>query len=158
MRRTPALIALFLVLAVAGCGSKDRETTTPVACLAPAGSYLKALQAAPGEVRLAGETPISACFGADQGAGDIAQVGESAIKAATDLNAKALRDPSGQATVQLGFLVGAVQKGTGGASGVNADFVRRLDSAARFNPDGGSPGAAFERAFGKGYAEGQDHG
>ena len=157
MRVLAAFTAIFLVLA-AGCGSSGDDHQTPVACLAPGGSYLKALEAAPGEVRLAGETPISDCFGAQQSAGDVAQVGQSVIKAATELNSAARRDPGGGATTQLGFLVGAVQQGAAESSGVDADLVRRLDAAARFNPRGGSPGAAFERAFGKGYAAGQEHG
>jgi len=36
--------------------------------------------------------------------------------------------------------------------------VRRLDAAARYEPGGGTLGAAFERGFGKGYAAGEQSG
>ena len=105
-----------------------------------------------------GDTPISDCFNSTQGAGEQADVGKTVIRAATILNAQARRRPAGSATVALGYLDGAVRKGTADTAGVNADLVRRLESAARFNPGGGSPGAAFERAYGKGYAAGENTG
>jgi hypothetical protein len=137
------------MLFVTGCGSKG-STTTPTACLLPVGHYMKALEAAPTTVRLAGDTPISDCFSGTEDPG----VGQTVIKAATVLNGQARRDPGGKATVRLGYLDGAVHQGASQAPG-EADLVRRVDTAARFNPHGGSPGAAFERAFGKGYAAGE---
>jgi hypothetical protein len=151
MPRTPMIIAVAAVIAllVAGCGSKG-SSAAPVACAGSADSYLKALQAAPGAVRLAGETPISDCFTGTEGP----NVGESVIGAASRLNAQAQRDPGGAATVQLGYLAGAVHAGTAQVPS-DADLVRRVDSAARYAPGGGSLGAAFERAYGKGYAAGE---
>jgi hypothetical protein len=155
--RSLAVSLVLLAALVAGCGSSG-ESSTPLACLAPTGQYLQALRDAPGEVRLAGQTAISDCLSGTQAAGDQAQVGQTVIEAATELNAQARRDPSGDDTVRLGYLVGAVQEGASHASGVDADLVRRLDTAARFEPSGGSLGVAFERAFGKGYAAGQQSG
>jgi hypothetical protein len=151
-RVAPPLILLVIVFG--GCGSSG-ETATPTACLAPTGQYLRALQDAPGQVRLGGETAISDCFSATQTAGDQAQVGQTVIEAATELNAQARQDPGAEDTVRLGYLVGAVQEGASHASGIDADLVRRLDTAARYRPGGRSFGVAFERAFGKGYAAGQ---
>jgi hypothetical protein len=144
-------------LALGGCGSGG-ESTTPAACLAPKGDYLKALRSAPEEVRLAGETAISDCFGGTQGAGDQAQVGQTVVAVATQLNGAARRDPGGDDAVMLGYLAGAVHEGASRSSGIATDLVRRLDTAARFNPGSGTLGAAFERAFGKGYAAGQEGG
>ena len=154
MRCLALSIGLLLVLGMAGCGSSG-TSSTPAACLEPASHYLTALRAAPAEVRLDGSTAISDCFSGTQGAGDQATVGKTVIEAATGLNARARRAPGGETTVQLGYLDGAVHEGASHASGVDADLVRRLDTAARFNPGGRSPGAAFERAFGKGYAAGE---
>jgi hypothetical protein len=154
--RALSLLALA-ALVVAGCGSSG-ESATPAACLAPKADYLRALQSAPGEVRLAGETPISDCFSGTQGAGDQAQVGGTAVGVATELNAAARRDPGGNDAVMLGYLAGAVHEGASHSSGIATDLVRRLDAAARFNPGSGTLGAAFERAFGKGYAAGQEGG
>ena len=157
MRRWTAAIAALGATALAACGSGD-DGSTPVTCLAPASRYLNALQEAPREVRLGGETPISDCFAGTQSPGHQAQVGQTVIHAATRLNADARRHPGGHENVMLGYLVGAVHEGASHSSGINADLVRRLDAAARFNPGGGTPGAAFERAFGKGYAAGEDTG
>lgn len=134
---------------MAGCGSKG-STSSPVACGGTANDYLTALHAAPGAVRLDGETPISDCFTGTEGP----DVGAAVIEAASRLNAQARRDPGGAATVQLGYLAGAVHEGTSHVPS-EADLVRRVDSAARYAPGGGSLGAAFERAYGKGYAAGE---
>lgn len=149
MRRAIAAAAVLLVGSLAACGSKG-STSAPSACLEPVGGWLKALESAPGAVRLAGQTPISDCFtGAE--APDVSQ---TAIKVATDLNAQARHNPGGAATLRLGYLAGALHQGTSHLPS-EADLVRRVDAAARYNPHGGSLGAAFERAFGKGYAAGE---
>lgn len=154
--RTGAAVAALAVATLApGCGSDD-PPTTPAACLAPASDYLEALAAAPGEVRLGGETPISACLVADQAPGPLQTVGRSVIDAAGDLNAEVRRSGDEAATVQLGYLVGAIQEGAAATGGIHRDLVLRLDAAARFTGPGGDPfGAAFERSFGEGYAAGQ---
>jgi hypothetical protein len=144
---------LLTLALLAGCGSSGGGAA-PAACLAPAADYLRVLQSAPAEVRLAGTTPISECFTGTEDPG----VGQTVIRAATELNAEARRDPGGAQTVMLGYLAGAVHKGAEQAAGADADLVRRLDVAARFNPGGGTLGAAFERAYGKGYAAAQQGG
>jgi hypothetical protein len=149
MRRGIAAAAVLLVSALAACGSKG-STSAPDACSEPVGAWLSALKSAPAAVRLGSDTQISACFtGAEPP--DVAQ---TAVKAATVLNAQARRDPGGQSTVSLGYLDGALRVGTAHVPS-EADLVRRVDTAARYNPHGGSLGAAFERAFGKGYAAGE---
>jgi hypothetical protein len=155
--RRASVLLIPLAFVVAGCGSSNGGGT-PAACLAPVAQYLKALKDAPSEVRLAGETPISDCISENQAGGEIETVGQSLIQAATQLNGQARRDPGGSETVQLGYLDGAVHEAVPEGGGINADLLRRLESAVRFNPEGGSPGASFERAFGKGYAAGQDTG
>jgi len=118
--------------------------------LNPTAQYLHALSAAPDAVRLDGGTPISDCFTGDESP----DIGQSVIEAATVLNADARRDPGGTASVRLCYLAGAVHRGTSHVPS-EADLVRRVDTAARYNPHGGSLGAAFEHAFGKGYAAGE---
>jgi len=154
MRRLTVLLAL--AAAITACGSE--EAATPAACRGTADDYLEALTAAPGEVRLEGGTRISACLVPGQEPGTLSAIGTATVDAATSLNAKVRRDPAGEATVQLGYLVGAVQEGASTSGGIHADLVRRLDSAARANPGDEPFSAAFERAFGEGYAAGQDHG
>ena len=76
--------------------------------------------------------------------------------AAAELNRQVRRDPEPQTIVQLGYLVGAVQEAEASTGGIHQDLKLRLDSAARYNGPGEKPfSAAFERAFGEGYAAGQ---
>jgi hypothetical protein len=155
VRTKLTLAGAAALIALAGCGSED-PPATPAACLAPAPAYLAALEAAPGEVRLADETPISSCLVPDQGAGALQTVGESVVDSATELNAEVRRSDDPQPTVELGYLVGAVQEAAAATGGIHRDLVLRLDAAARFPGPGGEPfGAAFERSFGEGYAAGQ---
>ncbi|MGH2951245.1 MAG: hypothetical protein ACRDKX_04300 [Solirubrobacterales bacterium] len=159
MRRIAATAAgVLALLAVAACGS-DAPPETPLACLEPAPAYLRALEAAPGEVLLDGTTPISDCLVEEQGPGAQAQAGEAMIVAATRLNRELRRELDRPTAVSLGYLVGAVQEGAAATGGIHADLVRRLDAAARYPEAGGEPfPASFERAFGAGYAAGQESG
>jgi hypothetical protein len=148
-------VAALTVLLLASCGEEEAET--PAACLAPASAYLEALRQAPQPVLLEGMTPISDCLPAGQDTVELGQVGEEMVNAATRLNAEARRRPSGEATAQLGYLIGAAQQGAS-ESGIHTDLLRRLDTAARFNEGGKPLPASFERAFGEGYAAGQETG
>ena len=152
-RRVAALAALGATV-LAGCGS-TQEDQAPAACLASSAAYLRALRAAPGEVQLGGDTPISACLVPNQEAGQLANVGQQMIITATKLNEQARKDPAGTAALELGFLLGAASKG---ADPIHTDLIRRLNSAARFSETGGTLSADFERAFGHGYAAGRQSG
>src|SRR4051794_29322427 len=110
MRRLLLPVALSLaIFAAGGCGGSDEST--PVACQNGSGAYLKALEAAPGEVRLAGGVPISDCLVENQSAGDLAAVGDAMLDTATQLNAEAREDHGGDGNVRLGYLIGAAQAG-----------------------------------------------
>lgn len=151
-----ASIAATVLAVLAGCGSDDAPET-PAACLEPASGYLAALRAAPGEVRLDGSTPISDCLVEAQSGGQLAQVGEAMVAAATKLNAE-LRRGDTDATLQLGYLVGAAQEAASKTSGIHEDLTLRLDAAANFTPDGKPFPASVERVLGQGYAAGQQSG
>jgi hypothetical protein len=147
----PAILAAALA---AGCGGSEDEGETPQACSGDAAEYRAALASAPGDVALADATPISDCLPAQQSSGDLAEIGRVLIATATDLNDDARSNPTGPAAVQLGFLVGAIERG---ADSIHADLVRRVNSAARFSPAGLLP-AEFERTFGRGYSAGLESG
>lgn len=151
--KTVALgLALATVLAMSGCGGT--RDATPVACLNGAGPYVGALGDAPGEVLLAGETPISDCLAENQQSGDLATVGTSMVEAATQLNAEARAEPGGQANLQLGYLLGAATRGAEGTEGIHADLLRRLGAAARYSPNGRPLPPDFRRAYRQGYDAG----
>lgn len=149
-----AALGLAALLALSSCGTSDEET--PGACLTEGASYRQALTAAPGEVTLEDGTRISDCLVPEQEGGELARVGEAIVDAGTDLNARARQNPTGQSAIELGYLVGAVERGS---KGIHADLVRRLNAAARYSPRGaGLLPAEFERAFGRGYAAGLESG
>jgi hypothetical protein len=122
------LVAIALV--AAGCGKQD--DSTPVACLEGSGAYVSALAAAPGAVELDGGTAISECLAENQQGGDLATVGEALVEATTELNAEARAEPGGDANLQLGYLIGAAQRGADRTAGIHSDLLRRLTVAARY--------------------------
>src|SRR4051794_30832349 len=119
MRFAVSLLLAALVLAGIGCGGQD--DSTPVACLEGPPAYEKALQGAPGQVLLQGETPISDCLAANQKAGDLARVGEAMVEAATSLSAQAREEDGGEAAGRLGYLIGAAQRGAESSEGIHSD-------------------------------------
>jgi hypothetical protein len=157
MRARLALVLLAaLALVASGCGN-GMDSSTPVACLEGTEVYIRALNAAPGEARLDGETPISDCLAERQEGGDLANVGEALVEAATRLNAEAREEPGGPASVRLGYLLGAVERGAAETEGIHTDLLRRLTVAARYSPRPPLP-SAFQRAYREGFEAGRDHG
>jgi hypothetical protein len=160
-RRTRlALLLLALAAAVlAGCGGgSSTDDHQPVACREGVGVYLEALRAAPGEVILAGETPISGCLRSGAEEGELADLGEAALAAASKLSAQARAEPAGPAALQLGYLLGAIARGSADTEGVHAQLLRRLTVAARFAPKGEPLTQRFLAAYEKGFAAARDHG
>lgn len=153
-----AVLALLLACALAALGCGNQEDSTPVACLEGAAAYEQALRAAPGEVLLGGETPIGDCLAENQKPGDLARVGEAMVQAATRLNAEARAQGGGDAAVQLGYLLGAAQRGADHSEGIHSDLVRRLTVAARYAPGREPLPPAFYRAYKTGYAAGREAG
>jgi hypothetical protein len=156
MRAPIALACLLAALAVAGCGGGSEST--PVACLGGAGAYLDALGEAPGEVKLDGETPISGCLAKNQKAGDLATVGTALVVAATKLNAAARAEPGGAANLQLGYLLGAAQRGAERTQGIHAELLRRLAVAARYSPDNRPLSSLFLSTYRHGHDAGNARG
>ena len=148
-------IACLTALAAAGCGSQS--DSTPVACLEGKAAYAKALQKAPAEVLVGGETAISDCLAENQQAGDLSRVGESLIAVATALNAEALADPGGEANLQLGYLVGAAEAAAEKTEGIHSDLLRRRAVAARFSREGPLP-QPFLATYQRGFDAGHEHG
>jgi hypothetical protein len=156
MGRPLLLAALAGLVVIAGCGGPD--SSTPVACLEGAQAYLKALEAAPGEAKLGGDTSISECLAPNQKGGDLATVGESMLRATTELDAEARAKPGGAANLQLGYLLGAAQRGADNTEGIHDELVRRLTAAARYSPDNHPLPATFLSAYQRGFDAGHSRG
>ncbi len=150
---TASVVSLFVLV---GCGGPD--DSTPVACLEGAPAYLRALSGVPGEVKLGGTTLISECLAQNQTGGDLANVGAAMLTAATKLNAVARAEPGGTANLQLGYLLGAAQRGAAGTEGIHAELIRRLSAAARYSPDNRPLPRSFYEAYRSGYSAGQKNG
>jgi len=157
VRRAPTLVLTVALLAAAGCGSAD-EDTTPVACLSGERSYLEALADAPGAVRLNGGVAISDCLVENQSAADIERVGLTLLGVATELNESAPQDPGGDPPLQLGYLVAALQRGAEETGGIHAELVRRVEAAALFSPAGKAPPPPFDQRYRKGFDAGGERG
>ena len=145
-------LALVAGLAASGCGATD--DATPAACLGGPGAYLKALAGAPGRAGLSDGTAISDCLAQNQTAGDLAAVGSAMLSAATTLNAEARKDPGGPKNLQLGFLIGAAQRGDEGSEGIHAELIRRLSTAASYSPGRQVLSPQFEKTYREGFDAG----
>lgn len=156
MHRLLIVVAIATLGAFVGCGEAD--DSTPVACLEGELVYLDALEVAPGDVRLEGETPISGCLTANQSGGDLANVGAALLSAATKLNAEARAEPGGEANFQLGYLLGAAQRGAESSEGIHDELVRRLAAAARYSPASRPLPRSFYKAYRSGYSAGREDG
>lgn len=154
--RIAAIAVIAAAVGAVGCGQPD--DSTPVACLEGEAAYLKALGKAPGEVKLRGETPISECLAENQKAGDLAAVGTAMLAAATKLNAAARVEPGGDANLQLGYLLGAAERGAGSTDGIHSDLIRRLSVAARYSPDNRPLSPVFLRTYRVGFDAGEARG
>jgi hypothetical protein len=152
MRRLPALAAA--AVALGGCGSED-ESGAPAACLGGQHVFLAALETAPQEAAIDG-TPIAECLTGDQPPGQIATVGEAMVTAATELNGRALEEPLGRSTVQLGYLVGVVTERAAETGGIHTDLARRVESAALFIPKDRVLPGGFQQRYEEGLAAGRE--
>ena len=125
-RGTPGRFAVALAAAalVAGCGSEPSHAV-PAACAQGPGPLERALARAPGEVKLGGTRP-SACFVRGGDPGGVESLGLTFLPAAEHLAVEARAQPRGPAALRLGFLIGAVRRGTA-RGGVYSELARRIE-------------------------------
>jgi hypothetical protein len=147
--RACSFAALALAAGLIGCGGEPSKTV-PVACKEGAGAVARGLRRAPGAVRVGG-TLISDCFTRASDPGDVQALGLTYLPVAERLAADARSRPQGPAPLRLGFLVGAIHRGTADAQGIYAELERRIDLELA-GIDRGS--AEFRR----GQRAGRDHG
>jgi hypothetical protein len=147
MRRPLFLVAVASLIAATGCDGPD--DSTPVACLEGPSFYL-----AKGRDGVL----ISECLAENQAGGDLANVGSAMLSAATKLNAEARAEPGGDANLQLGYLLGAAERGAEGSEGIHAELIRRLAAAARYSPDNRPLPPPFLPTYREGFDAGHTRG
>ena len=127
LARSAALL-LSAAAVLAACGA---EAVPPLAvsCTASPATIVRALQAAPGIVRLSGGTRISECVNHARSDADLQNVGVALSNAAEDLEAPAIAGDT-TAALRLGYLVGAADTGAAKTSGIAAELVHRLERSA----------------------------
>lgn len=117
-----SLAAIAAVLALGGCSRNPYDRPVPFGCRAHSSAYVRALDAAPGAVRI-NDVRISDCLVKDASPGDVQELGETLLETAIVLAAKEHGEP-------LGYLVGAVRRGARGTQGIHDEIVRRLEQEA----------------------------
>lgn len=127
--RQPALAtALSTLLMLAGCG----EEPLPQACLqADADQVATLLRAAPQDATLAGGIPLSTCVDRAESDAELQNLGIVLIAVADERVARSRHDQ--RAAYELGFLIGAAERGAGPTGGVQAELVQRLQGTIAFN-------------------------
>jgi len=131
MRPWLAPLLAAVTLATTGCGSHH----APLSLLCTSGErpITRALQRAPGPVALADGTRVSDCVSRASDPGDLQDFGVVITRIADRLADRA-RHERGVA-VQLGYLIGAAERGAAHSNGIDAELVHRLEVTSRRVPD-----------------------
>ena len=129
MRRALSVVCAGAALAALG-GCREDDPVLAPACREGPEPVLTALRAAPREVRLDGDIPLSECLANAEDGGQLADVGTGYVTAAQRLADRAEADPGGREAVQLGYLVGAVRRGSRPDQGPAYELVRRVEGEA----------------------------
>ncbi|MGN6190214.1 MAG: hypothetical protein ACTHOE_15075 [Conexibacter sp.] len=138
MGRT-GVVCMLALLALSGCSGRTPPTE---ACIqAQPADVLQALRRAPDRVALADGTPLSQCVRRTIDDSRLQALGAT-LTAAADRLAQRMHT-SDAAAFQLGFLIGAVDRGSTQAAGLQDDLSNRIAGAAP--PDGGARRALLMR-------------
>jgi len=123
--RQGAGVLQALVVLLVGCGNAD--VVAAPECLEGPEAITRALERAPGDVRLDGRTRLSACFKQAASESDVQSVGIYFLDATRELTDRVRTAPRSDAAVQLGYLVAAVRRGARTDTGVYYETTRRME-------------------------------
>jgi hypothetical protein len=119
--RAAGLLGMGVAALVAGCGAQ-RAAFPPLCGVGP-DRVLRALERAPGPVRLADGTRLSACVAGARSDAEIQSVGFTLTPAAQRLADRA----TPEAALRLGYLVGAARRGSAHTNNIHAELLRKLE-------------------------------
>lgn len=123
---------LALGLALTACGTHAKPVSESCIGRGEGQEIIAALKAAPGDVRLGDGTRLSECVSRAVAGTDLQNVGAVLTRAGSELALGARHDPV--AAVRLGFLIGAVERGSSNTAGFQAELENRMRSFAE-DPD-----------------------
>lgn len=119
--RAAGLLGMGVAVLLTACGSQ-RAAFPPLCGIGPQ-RVLTALQRAPGPVRLPDGTRLSACVAGASTDGELQQLGLTLTPAAQRLADRA----TPEAALRLGYLVGAVRRGSTRTNNVQSELLRKLE-------------------------------
>jgi len=132
-----AVLMTFAPLSMGACRSKAPDL--PGACTNGA-AVAQALAHAPGTVLVGGSTKISTCVSRARTDGEIQTVGAVYTRLGDDLARRLPTDE--RAAMQLGFLIGAVRRGSSTTNGTHEELTRRIEQTTGLDGPGDSRGFA----------------
>lgn len=151
MRGASTVAAIALAGFVAsGCGEDEPEL--PSACRQGATPVIRALDAAPGPVRLADGTSLSTCVRRARSDAELQDLGATYTRVADGLAAR--MPGSDRAAVRLGYLIAAVRRGARRTNGIHAELLRRLEQTVGLDGPPAGQRAAFQRGLSAGERSG----
>jgi hypothetical protein len=150
--RAAATVAAITIAALVPAACGEDEPELPGACREGAAPVVRALDAAPGAVRLPGGTSLSTCVRRARSDAELQDLGATYTSVADGLAAR--MPGSDRAAVRLGYLIAAVRRGARRTSGIHAELVRRLEQTVGLD----GPPAPQRSAFQRGVAAGERSG
>jgi hypothetical protein len=132
------------------CSNDD--AALPASCRDGSQAVASALRAAPGDVALRDGTKLSTCLRRADSDAELQEVGLSYTSVASRLVQAVPR--SNAAALELGYLVGAAQRGAEKTQGVGLELQRRLEQAIGIGGPPASRRAAYERGLAAGRSRG----
>jgi hypothetical protein len=118
-----AVAALALAWVTVGCGGESASPSS--GCVEGPATIERALARAPSPVTLAGGSRLSQCVQRARSEGDLQSVGAVLTQAADRLARRAPTTP--RVALELGYLIGAVERGGERTNGIDAELVRRVE-------------------------------
>jgi hypothetical protein len=132
-------VCILALIALSGCG--DRTPPGEACIQAQPADVLQALRGAPDHAALADGTLLSECVRRTLDDGRLQALGATLTSAADTLAGR--MHASEAAAFQLGFLIGATDRGAARSGGFQGDLANRIAGAAP--PDGGPRRALLMR-------------
>jgi hypothetical protein len=123
--RCRAALGVVVALAAGGCG--QNAPRMPTSCTdTDTDGYQRALEAAPGDVRLPGGVPISLCLRRVRTDAELQNLGAIVHVVAEDLALRTREHRDPVAARRLGYLAGAVAAGAARSTGISSELARRV--------------------------------